>query len=208
MSHGVHRQLRQPCHRAVAVLDLADHPGWVEAGQTSQIDRCFGVTSPLQHPALLGPQRKDVAGTAQIVGPGVGMDRHLNGAGPILRGDAGAHPVLRTRIHAHGESGLVAVGVAIHHQRQIEGIEPLTLHRQADQAPCLDGHEVDLLGRGELGRADQVALVFAVLVVDHHDRLAVADRRQGIGDRVETDAGVLGGEGLVAQEGQRSAGGA
>ena len=45
---------------------------------------------------------------------------------------------------------------------------------EADQAAPVQGHEVDHLGRGQLGRADEVALVLAVLVVGHDDDLAVA----------------------------------
>jgi hypothetical protein len=45
--------------------------------------------------------------------------------------------------------------------------------------------ERDLLGRGELGRHDQVALVLAVLVVDHDHDLAAADGRHRLVDRRE-----------------------
>ena len=129
-----------------------------------------------------------MAGPAQIRGAGLGMDGHLNGAGAILGGDPRADAVLGTRIHAHGEGGLVAVGVAIHHQRQVEGIEPLAFHRQADQATRLSGHEVDLFRGGELSGADQVAFVLSVLVVHHHHHFAIADRRQAIGDGVELES--------------------
>ena len=46
--------------------------------------------------------------------------------------------------------------------------------READQPAPVQGHEIDHLGRRELGRADEVALVLAVLVVGHDDDLAVA----------------------------------
>ena len=41
------------------------------------------------------------------------------------------------------------------------------------------------LGRGELGRHDEVALVLAVLVVDHDDDLAPGDGGHGLLDRCE-----------------------
>ena len=185
---GVIGQLGQPGHGAIGVLDLADHPGRIETRQAGQVDRRLGVACPFEHPSLAGPQGEDMAGTAQITRSGVRMDRHLDRPGPVFGGDARAHSLLRTRIHAHREGGLVAVGVAIHHQGQIQGIEPLPLHGQADQSPGVGGHEVDLLGCGELGRTDQVTFVLPVLVIDHHDRFPVADGRQGIGDGVEMNA--------------------
>ena len=127
------------------------------------------MSSAFQYAALLGPQREDVARPAQVGRTGVGVDRHLNGAGAIVGGNSSADAVFWASIDAHREGGLVAVGVAIHHQRQIQGIEPFTLHGQADQAPGLGGHEVDLLGRCKLRGADQVAFIFTIFIVHHHD---------------------------------------
>jgi hypothetical protein len=125
---------------------------------------------------------------AQISWAALRVNRHLNGAGSILGRDACADAVFRAGIHAHCEGGLVVVGVAVDHQRQVKLVEPLALHRQADQAAGLGGHEIDLLRRGELRRTDQITLVFAVFVVDHDDRLAIANCSQGIGDRIERNA--------------------
>ena len=60
------------------------------------------------------------------------------------------------------------------HQRQAELLDALAGQRQADQAAGVAGHEVDRVGRRELRRDDQVALVFAVLVVDQDEHAAVA----------------------------------
>jgi hypothetical protein len=115
------------------------------------------------------------------------MDGDLDCTGSIFSRNASANSVFGASINADCESGLVAVGVAIHHQWQIEGIQALTLHRQADQAPSFSCHEIDLLGRCELGSTDQVAFVFAIFIVHHHDRLAIADGRQSIGNGIETN---------------------
>ena len=125
------------------------------------------MARPLEHPALLGPKRKDVTGTAEVGGPGGRVDRHLDGAGPILGRDSSAHAVFRACIHTHGEGGLVAVGVAIHHQGQIQNVEALALHGEANQPPGLGGHEVDLFRGGELGGTDQIPLVLPVFIVDN-----------------------------------------
>ena len=145
------------------------------------------MASPLQDPPLAGPQGKDVAWAAQVRGTTAGMDGHLDCSGPILSRNARTNSVFRASINADCEGGLVAVCIAIHHQWQIESIQALTLHRQADQAPSFSGHEVDLLGGCELGRTDQVAFVLAIFIVHDHDRFAIADGRQSIGDCIETN---------------------
>ena len=60
----------------------------------------------------------------------------------------------------------------VDHQRDLELVEPLAGHRQADQPAAVRRHEVDRLGRHLLGGDRQVALVLAILVVDDDDHLA------------------------------------
>ena len=49
------------------------------------------------------------------------------------------------------------------------------VHREADQAARVGRHEVDVLGRDELGGEHEVALVLAIFVVDEDHHLAGAD---------------------------------
>ena len=57
--------------------------------------------------------------------------------------------------------------------RSSSSARSLVIGAQIRPEVCRD-EERDLLRRGELGRHDQVALVLAVLVVDHDDDLAAA----------------------------------
>ena len=59
-----------------------------------------------------------------------------------------------------------------HHGGSPSSSQPLRRQAQADQAAAVRGHEVDGLGRHELGGDGEVALVLAVLVVDHDHELA------------------------------------
>ena len=88
------------------------------------------------------------------------------------RRDAGGDAL--ARLDRDGERGLVARAVRLAHQRQAELLDPLAGQRQADQAARVAGHEVDRVGRRELRRDDQVALVLAVLVIDQDEHAAVA----------------------------------
>ncbi len=64
----------------------------------------------------------------------------------------------------------------------MQRVATLRRERQADQAAPVHGHEVDRLGRDELGGQGQIALVFAVFVVDHHQHAAGAEFLDGLGD--------------------------
>src|SRR5690606_19489270 len=77
---------------------------------------------------------------------------------------------------AHG------LGVVHHHERQVELAGPLGRDGRADHARGVVEEEGDGLGRGELGRHDEVALVLAVLVVDDDDDLAAPDGGDGVLD--------------------------
>ena len=68
------------------------------------------------------------------------------------------------------------------HHRQLEPLDLLLGEREADEAPAVGRHEVDGVGRDELGGHRQVALVLAILVVDEDDHLAGADVGDGAGD--------------------------
>ncbi len=83
-------------------------------------------------------------------------------------------------VNAVPRAGPLASG-GLHH-RQLEAFDLLLVEGHADEAPPVRGHEVDGLGRHELGGHGQVALVLAVLVVDEDDHLARADVRDGAGD--------------------------
>ena len=68
------------------------------------------------------------------------------------------------------------------HRVEVELAGPLAGERGADDARGVAQEERDGLGRGELGRHDEVALVLAVLVVDDDDDLAAPDGGDGVLD--------------------------
>ena len=74
-----------------------------------------------------------------------------------------------------------------HHQRNLELVEPLGRHRQADQPAAVARHEIDGLRRDFLGGDRQVAFVLAVLIVDDDDHPAGADGVERVFDAGERD---------------------
>ena len=75
----------------------------------------------------------------------------------------------------HAERGVEARAVLRHHQRNLELVEPLRRHRQANQPAAVARHEVDRLGRDLLRGDRQIAFVLAILIVDDDDHLAGAE---------------------------------
>jgi hypothetical protein len=75
------------------------------------------------------------------------------------------------RINGHGErrSHLRRVQVRLRVQREL--VAAFGGQRQAHDAARVRDHEVDGRGGDLLGRDDEVALVFAVFVIDQHDHL-------------------------------------
>ena len=90
-------------------------------------------------------------------------------------------------IDAHRECRLIGIGVAIDHQWKIELIQSHPLHGQTDEPPGLGRHEVDRLRCGELRCTDEIAFVFTLFVVHHHNTGTVADSGECFRDGIETD---------------------
>src|SRR2546427_6931012 len=91
--------------------------------------------------------------------------------------DPGRHAEAGGGVDAHRERRRARFGVVLRHLREPEGLAALGRERQADQPAPMRRHKIDHLGGDLLGRADQVALVLAVLIVRHDDELPRADVR-------------------------------
>ena len=170
---AVHREVLAAGHRAVLVLDLADHAGRVEPGEARQVDRRLGVSGALQDAARLRLQRAHVTGLDDVLRALRRVDRNLHRVRLVVHADPGRDPL--ARFDRDREGSLVRALVPGRHQLQVELVAALGGQRQADPAAGLAGHEVDRIRRHELGGDHQITLVLAVLVVDDDDHLAGGD---------------------------------
>ena len=174
-------QVRHARHGAVVVHDLADDAGRVEPGEAREIDGGLRVAGADQHAALARDQREDVAGRDDVVVVLGGVDGGGDGAGAVVRGDAGGDAL--ARLDRDGEGRAVARLVLARHVLEPQLVGALLGERQADQAAAVLGHEVDGVGRRHLRGDDEVALVLAVLGVDQDDHAAVAQVLDDLVDR-------------------------
>ena len=180
---AVRDQVADPGHRPVLVHDLADHAGRDQPGEAGEVDRGLGLAGALEHAAVLGLEREDVAGLDEVVGPECGSI-----ATWMVRARSWAEIPVRDALAGldrDREGGLERGLVLGGHQVEAELVAALVGEREADQAAAVLGHEVDRLGRGELGGHRQVALVLAVLVVADDDHPAAADLLDRFLDRGE-----------------------
>ncbi|MCW0417050.1 hypothetical protein NB689_002804 [Xanthomonas sacchari] len=183
---GERFQLRTPRHAAVGIEHFHQHAGRLQPRQHRQVAGGLGVAGTGQHPARLGDQREDVAGLAEVVRLGVRLDRGAHGVGAVVGGDAGGDAL--GGLDADGEVGMELRGIALDHRRQAQLRAALAGQRQAHQAARVGDHEIDVRGLDQFGGHDQVALVFAVLVVDDDHHAAGAEFFQQLGDGGEIQA--------------------
>ena len=179
-------QFRATGHAAVGVEDLHQHAGRFQPGHQREVAGRFGMAGAIEHAAGLRRQRKDVPRLGQIPRLGIGAHGGAHGMRAVVGGNAGGDAF--GRLDADGEVGMVRRGVVLDHRRQAQLPAALAGQRQADQAARVGDHEVDVGRLDQFGRHDQIALVFAILVVDDDDHAAVADFFQQFGDGGETHA--------------------
>ena len=168
----------------------------IEPREPHQVAARLGVTRAHEHAAVLGDQRKDVAGLHDVVGRCVGPRGDLHGARAVGRGDAGGDAL--GGLDRDREIGAVDRAVVGGHRRQPQALGVRRGDRHADQPAPVLREEVDLLGRDEVGGEHEVALVLAVFLVDedHHPaRLEVGDdlgrRAQGHGGGMQRESRIL-----------------
>ena len=174
-------------HRPVLVHDLADDAGRVQAGEPGEVDGRLGLAGAASTPPSRARSGKTWPGLTRSCGVDVRVDCDLDRARAVGGGDAGGHAL--AGLDRHRERGAERRLVVLGHLAQAELVAALLGQAEADQAARVRGHEVDRLGRRELGGDDEVALVLAVGVVDDDDELAVADVLDRLLDRGERRRG-------------------
>ena len=172
-------------HRAVVVHQFRQHADRRQAGEPAQIDAGFGVAGAHQHAAVLGDQRKDVAGPHEIGGAAVAVGERAHRVGALLGRDAGGQAV--ADVDRDGEGGAERRVVRRHHRIEMQPPRLVAGQRRADDARGVADDEGHLLGRAQRRRDEQIALVLAVVVVGDDDDLAAG---KGCDGRFDTFMGL------------------
>ena len=172
MFPGKRDQIVQPRHRAVIAHDFTDDAGGVESRKARNIHRRLRMAGANQNAAVAGDQGKDMARCNDRIGTAGGVDCHGYGARPVGGGNACGDALCR--LDRGGEGRAVPGAVIGAHQFQTKLAHPGTGQGQADQAAPVTGHEIDGIGRRHLARNDEIALIFAILVIHQDEHAAIA----------------------------------
>ncbi len=167
-------------HRAVVAHDFADDAGRDEAGETGEIDRGLGLAGADEDAATTGAQRENVAGAGEIGGGGLGIDGGADRVGAVGGRDAGGDTF--AGLDGLSKSSAKARGVLLRHGKEAQVVGSLLSKGQTDKAAAVAGHEVDGFGGNKLRGKCEIALIFAVLVVDHDHHATGANLGQCAGD--------------------------
>ncbi len=89
------------------------------------------------------------------------------------------------RVNRHAEGRVAPRGVVADLERNLELIEPIGHHGEANEPAAVSRHEVDGVWRDAIGGHREVAFVLAVLIVHDDDHLARGNRRDGAFDARE-----------------------
>ena len=126
-----------------------------------------------QHAAFARDDREGMPRHHEVRRLCVARHGGLHGTRSVLRRDSGRHTF--GGLDRHRKRGPVRARVVVRHLRQTQLVRPRLGDRQANQAARVRDHEVDRFRRHVVGGEDDVALVFAVFVIDQHDHAPGAD---------------------------------
>lgn len=169
-------------HGAVVIHHLAEGAGRMQSRKCREVHSCLGVAGTAQHTARHGAQRHNVSWSGEVAWSCLRITQRANRDGAIHGRDAG-------RCHGAGVDGdgvrrALAILVDDRHGRQVQVIEVLAGHADADVSARVTNHEGREFARCLLGREDEVPLVFPPLVVDDDDSAPIGDGLDGIVDGI------------------------
>ena len=169
MPPGEPRQLghaRHACRRALMISQMT--PAGVSPASRARSTAASVWPARTSTPPSRARSGNTWPGRSRSCGRRVRIDRRQHRRRAIGGRDAGAG--LAARVDGHAHRRLAQRRVDRHLERDLERVEPLGRHRQADQAAAVRHHEVDDVRRDLLGGNREVAFVLAILVVDddHH----------------------------------------
>ena len=129
-----------------------------------------------------------MAGARKICRLGFGIDRSENRHGPVFGGNSRRDAF--ARIDGDRERGTEGSRVFVHHQRKLKFLHPLWRQGQADKSTSVSSHEIDGFRGDFLGSHDEIAFVFAILVVHEDHHAAMGNVRNDVFDAIKCDRGV------------------
>ena len=158
---------------AIIVHNLAADAHGLQSCQLAQINSGFGVTGAHQYTALACAQREDMSRTSEIARLCTGLSAFFHGICALVSRNTGGSVNM---VNRNREGCFVIVGVVRYHSTELQLIHNLAVCRHANKSACFLSHKVNSLGSAQLGCHNQVAFVFAVLVIGYQYHLTCFNR--------------------------------
>ena len=179
---GQLEQLALSHHRAVILHDLAAEPALLQSCKPQKIDRSLCVAVPFEDSVPLRLEREHMSRTSEILRLCI-----------VICARSRCKPSLCCRyacsrfdmVYRYGERCLVVVSVFADHLRDLQLPAEFLTHRHAYEPLCHACHQVDILRRRKLCRADHIAFIFSVFIIRHQDHSAVAKILKRFLDSIE-----------------------
>src|SRR5699024_5962576 len=126
-------------------------------------------------------------GAGEVGGAGARVGGQPAGAGPV--GGRAAGRAALAGVDGDGVGGAVLVLVLARHRRQAQAVAFSAGQRRTHETGTVPDEEGHQYGGGLLGGEDQIAIVLAIIVVEHYDPASGRDLGQSGVDGVETRGG-------------------
>ena len=179
-------QFGQTGHRAVVVHDFHQCAGRIKPRQFTEVDGCFRMTRAAQHAIVLGVEGVNVTWTAKGLRCGCRVGQRTDGGGTVVGRDTGGAAF--QLVNGNGEGGSQYRGVVLHLMGQVQFFATADGDGGTEYATGIFQHEVHHLRRYLFSGTYQVALVFAVFIVNNNDELSLAEIVDGLVDGVQFDS--------------------
>ena len=182
------KQVGKARHTPVRADDLYDHAGRLQSGKARQVNCGFRMTRSLENSARSCDEGEDVTWSSEICRRSV--QEEFDRSGSIMGRDPCSYTVLRGSVDTYRKRRSVVIFILSDHAGQVEFAGAVRCDGDAHETAGVSDHEIDHLGCCVLGGNDEVALVFAVLVIYNDDEFASAQRSECELDVAHTRLGV------------------
>ncbi len=167
------KEFRQAHQFTIIAHDLGKKSGRLAPGQSAEVNCCLGVTFSDDYASIPGSQWQHMAGSAQIGWTRRRIGQQAYGVRPVTSGNPGGYSL--RRINCNRISCPESVFIDCHHWRQSQLVGAFTGQGRANEPAGMTDNKPHHLLRCAFRGHDEIALVFAVLVVNDDYRPACTD---------------------------------
>jgi len=177
-------QFGQTSHAAVFMKNFTEQTGGIASGKTGKINGRLCMANAPEYTSFHGPERKNMAGTREIVSLAGGIGQHFYCHGSVENRNARRH-ALGYGIDRNRKIGFMPGSISLNHGVKLQ--LPGTIHSDGDteQSARLSGDKIHHFSCHVIGRGNEIAFVLTVFIIDYNDHPSLPDIVNSLIDRIE-----------------------